>query len=584
MAVEKTIKIKVDTRTAVSDVKKLRSETDAAFADFRRTMPVDIDATQAKTTLGDVSAKAKGTAKEVKDIGKGAGESKKGFKKMKDGIFSVNTSLKAMGIGLVIAAFVQLQKALGKNQVVMDQLSVVSEAIGVVFKKLVNFSLALGEKMSAAFTNPQEAIKTFWKALKENVVNRVEGLIDLFGAFGKVIKGVFARDLELMKEGAKDAGTAFVQLNTGLDKLQQQKAAEGFKNLTKEIKKATKEGVEYGNAITKLRNEVKLAEANQRQLQLTYQKEAELQRQIRDDISLTFDERIAANQELGRILEEQFAKEEVLAQKKVALAELELSKNKDNIDLQVAVINAKTELADLDERITGQRSEQLVNEKALEAEREVFQQELLAKQQERTALEQEAALLGLEFDKSISDARLKILVDEGKKALAIEKAKIAADKALRVGAAKDILSSISQLAGEGTATAKAAALAGILIDTAKGVSGAIAAGAGLPFPLNLGAIATGVASVLAGIVNAKAVLAKVPGGGGGGDTNVSVPTDSGGDTGPAPAIGPQVPNIQSIGSNVAGEEFGGATQAYVVESDISDAQALQQELELQATL
>jgi hypothetical protein len=37
--------------------------------------------------------------------------------------------------------------------------------------------------------------------------------------------------------------------------------------------------------------------------------------------------------------------------------------------LQVALINAKTELADLDERITGQRSEQLTNLKALEKEK-----------------------------------------------------------------------------------------------------------------------------------------------------------------------------------------------------------------------
>ena len=79
-------------------------------------------------------------------------------------------------------------------------------------------------------------------------------------------------------------------------------------------------------------------------------------------------------------------------------------------------------------------------------------------------------------------------------------------------------------------------------------------------------------------------------GGGGGDTSISVPTNtggggaSGGSTTPASGFGPQVPNMQAIGSNVAGEEFGGATQAYVVESDISNAQALQQELDLQATL
>ena len=81
-----------------------------------------------------------------------------------------------------------------------------------------------------------------------------------------------------------------------------------------------------------MRNEVKLADAQQRQLQLTYQKEAELQRQLRDDTSLTFEERIAANEELGRVLDEQFEKEQALAQKKIDLAALELSRNKANIE------------------------------------------------------------------------------------------------------------------------------------------------------------------------------------------------------------------------------------------------------------
>ena len=45
-----------------------------------------------------------------------------------------------------------------------------------------------------------------------------------------------------------------------------------------------------------------------------------------------------------------------------------MSKNKDNIDLQIAVTNAETELIDLQERITGQRSEQLINLTALENE------------------------------------------------------------------------------------------------------------------------------------------------------------------------------------------------------------------------
>jgi hypothetical protein len=101
---------------------------------------------------------------------------------------------------------------------------------------------------------------------------------------------------------------------------------------------------------------------------LQYQREAELQRQIRDDVSLTIEERQAANKALGEILDEQSQEELKLADNRLELALLEQSTNKDSIDAEIEVINARKEIADINERITGQRSEQLTNENALKKE------------------------------------------------------------------------------------------------------------------------------------------------------------------------------------------------------------------------
>ena len=151
---------------------------------------------------------------------------------------------------------------------------------------------------------------------------------------------------------------------------------------------------------------------------------------------------------------------------------------------------------------------------------------------------------------------------------------------MEIEAGKSILASLGTLAGEGTKMAKATALAQILINTAQSITGAIKAGAGLPFPANLGAIATGVASVLSGVASAKAIFSKVKGGGGGGvETPNNVQTavaDAGG-------VGPQVPNLEAIEQPTLGEDQP-TVQAFVVENDISNAQALQQELDVQATL
>ena len=72
MAVEKTIKIQLDARKAVTELKKLRSETDSTYADLRRTIPVDIDTTNAKKQIKEVNTDVQGAANSTKDIGKAA--------------------------------------------------------------------------------------------------------------------------------------------------------------------------------------------------------------------------------------------------------------------------------------------------------------------------------------------------------------------------------------------------------------------------------------------------------------------------------------------------------------------------------
>jgi len=168
--------------------------------------------------------------------------------------------------------------------------------------------------------------------------------------------------------------------------------------------------------------------------------------------------------------------------------------------------------------------------------------------------------------------------EEIAKSAAFEDAKRQAN----LSAAKSVTDALGGLAKEGTKGAKAMALTGILIDTAKGISGAIAAGAGLVFPANLVAIATGVSSVLAGIANAKKIFAKAGGDSGGIDASASSISSGGGGIRSGDF---NAPNVENIGTTQLGEDTPVAPiQAYVVENDISNSQALQEELETQATL
>jgi hypothetical protein len=110
---------------------------------------------------------------------------------------------------------------------------------------------------------------------------------------------------------------------------------------------------------------------------------------------------------------------------------------------------------------------------------------------------------------------------------------------------------------------KALALAQIAVDTARGISAAVAAGAGIPFPGNIPAIIAGVSAVLAGVIQAKQVI------GSAGNTPSVDSAISG-----ASAGGGGVPlnNISNTASLVDQQQQEITTQVVVLESDITTTQ------------
>lgn len=123
---------------------------------------------------------------------------------------------------------------------------------------------------------------------------------------------------------------------------------------------------------------------------------------------------------------------------------------------------------------------------------------------------------------------------------------------------------------------KAQALAQIVADTARGISGAVAAGAGVPFPANLLAIGSGIASVLSGIAQASQVLGESPdlgsaGGGLGG--GIGGGTDTGGTD--------RVPDLDPL--NFGSTLLNQPNKVFVTEVDISNVQNKVSVIEQQST-
>lgn len=121
----------------------------------------------------------------------------------------------------------------------------------------------------------------------------------------------------------------------------------------------------------------------------------------------------------------------------------------------------------------------------------------------------------------------------------------------QVAAVGEIAGQISTLLGEvagdneqAVAFQKVATIAQIAINTALGIANAVAQGAGMPFPSNLAAIASGIAAVVSGIVAAKQALSQAQ--------DVKAPEFATGGlvTGPGTGISDDIPAMLSNGESV----------------------------------
>jgi len=393
MATKIAIEVDVKTKGATSEIDELKQQME------------DLQA-----TTKDLKSKMEGGFKSAEKGAESASKGMKGFGS------SIGTVLKSLGlIAIAAEVFNFLKDLLLKNQKVADALGVVFKTIEVLFNQLFKAVEPLGKAMMDAFENPQQALEDLWSAIKTNFLNRIKGIAVAAEGVGKVIEGAFSLDWDAVGEGMQQYGQALVQVASGLDVEQQNAFVNG-------VVDAGSAAFDTATRIQELTNEVKLAEAQQQLLLFQYQREAELQRQIRDDVSKTIAERQEANIRLGGILDEQATEEKKLFDKRKELAVLELSINEESVDAQIEVINSEKELADLRERITGQRSEQLTNANSLIAENVA-----LLKEQKKAAEEEAQA----EADAAYAIAEAKIAAENLLEAYLAERQSMSAEQMIQ---------------------------------------------------------------------------------------------------------------------------------------------------------
>lgn len=574
MATKRVIELEAKTDKAIEGIEDLKKE-------IQRLNEQVVDSTK-KTEEGlkGVESASKSTAK---------------------GIRAIATSIKAIGIGLLLEAFNFFKETLGQNQKVLDLFNTTFEAMSLAFNDFINFlsdnfGVVTGF-FKATFEDPIGSIKRFGQALFEGVVARVKQAIEAFGllasAAGKLISGNFAGAMM----DAKEAGKEFFDVITGQEG--------GFEAVTGAINKTidavvdyTKSTIDAAKAIVELNKQAEVSRVIQQGLIETYDRQAEKLRQVRDDERNTLEERIAANNRLKEVLDEQ----EIAMLKQVDLqiksAQAQYNKNQ-NQENYIALLEATQEKEAVLAQIEGFRSEQLANDLALSREafelqvslteginnRAIAENEFNANFIQSEVARLEALKAAAQEESRIEEARLRNILARTKLGT---QAQIDATNALfdfqqqnaqkqkeldrdiaqaKLATLSSSLGSIAGALGENSKFGKALAVTQAIIDTYAGANKALAQGGIFGAIAAAGIIATGIANVKKITSTQEPQAPSFAASTGGAITTAALPTP------------PQINTVGASGVNQLAQSINQQSKqpvkAYVVAGEVTTAQSLE---------
>lgn len=561
----------------------------------------------------------------VDDIGKNSKNSSKGVKTLADRFKGMGVAIKAAGIGLLLQAMGILKELFDNNQKTVDFFNTTFNTLQVAFSDFAkwvesNIGTFTGF-FKDIFENPKERMLELGRALQEGVIARFEQLLEVFGYVGKALLAVVKGDFTGAMDAIKEAGKQSADVITGVDG-SFEAVKETIKNTAKAVVNYTKETIKQGAAMTETNKQAEIAEVLAQGLIEKYDRQAEKLRQVRDDETLTIEQRKKANEELGAVLDEQ---ERVMlenAQKVVDAKARQLALDKDNIEFQKEYIQATNELAGIEAQVDGFRSEYKMNQNALDREAIDLLISKAETEQEVAEIEAEAAIaaeenlynqldLEEELNKKLYDSRLatleqqKSLYKEGTQAyqdMVGEMEILESERTLQLGeearkrkqieqevqdAKLDLavgimgsLNELSQVFMQGNEKAarrafninKAVGIAEAVISTASGITKALAQTTD-PTPTQSLRFGNAIAVGLAGAAQVATIASQQfnAGGssGGGIDTNIQAPSAT---------AAPQSPNFNVVGSsgtNAILESLQSKPmKAYVVGGEVSTQQQL----------
>ncbi len=423
---------------------------------------------------------------------------------------TIKAGIMSTGIGALVIAVVSLAQSFKRSEAGQEKFQRIMAAIGAVTDQVADAFADLGEIIIETFTDPLPAMTKFGKGLLKFLKDPTGATRDMFVKAALSAKGFVSETLEEVD--------ALVEVTK-----MRQKAHHIDRKLKVERAKANRE-------INDIR----------------------LQAEDRERFNAT--ERIALLRKAQKIEEEITAKEIESKQLLIDAQVLEMEQGKNNIE-------QKDKLAQLEADLINLETKKLRSQRLLQT-------------QITTAINQERADREALLDETTDGADKLIQADNSvlENYLSNNEKRKKSDEAMKVArlqvtsAIGGAVGALGRLMDEGSAAAKAAALAEIAINTGVGMvqglniaqksAAAAGPGAALAFPLFY---ATQVAAVLGAAAQAKQIL----GAGGGGATSPSTTS---------PAAQTPAPQMMSGAFDISGGVAPEATRAYVVTDEMTNSQ------------
>lgn len=584
---------------------------------------LNVETKKAEKNVDDLTGGIKNLTKAVEE---GNEQTAAGLKSIEEtskttgeGVKGIGNAIKAAGVGLFLIALESMKELFMQNQVVADAVSGAFEGLALVFNDVFGF-------VTGGVESVQKLGDAFDKYFGKPIQTATQAFEKFGDAFSKIFGGDFSGALESAKEGFSGLGDAISQTGDGFVE-----AATDVSEYVVDIKEAAVANVQLAKAAEK-------AEVINAGLLEKYDRQAEQQRQIRDEERNSITDRIAANEKLGKLLEEQNTVMLENANIVLKAAEVAFARN-GSLENEIALITAKNEVMAVEATIEGFRSEQLANDLALDRERiELLNTEkesvsnlgfekrkFDAEQEESDIIRIEKLRQINEEEKLVEAARLQAIIDEaniGTQAKVdaeialneflesnyqerigltneLKDAELAADIAVKESAIAKIgvlQSGLGALKGMAEGNLKlqkaiivaeaAASIGQIIMNTQIANAKAIAASPlsfGMPWVgINSASAAIGIAATIASSKKALSAIGK-----GGSIASETSPSAIGG-SGSA-QMESQAPEFNIVGTSganqiadvVASQE---PVKAYVVANDVTTAQALDRNIVDSATL